>query len=175
MGCGKSSIGQILANTLGWTFIDLDKLIEESYGGRISKIFKERGEEYFRQLETETLNKTAEMQCIIVALGGGAIIRKENRSFMNSFGKLIYLKTTPEKLYSRLRFKTDRPLFQTSENVILSKEMAIEKISRLLDERETYYNEAHLIFDAADNSIGYSVDKLKSILIKTYHLEHAEN
>jgi shikimate kinase len=173
MGCGKSSIGHILANTLGWSFMDLDKVIEQKYGARIAQIFKERGEEYFRTMETETLKETGSMEHIIVALGGGAIIAEENRTFMKSAGKLIYLRATPERLYARLRYKTDRPLFQTQDNVILTREKAIEKISRLLSEREHYYNQAHLIFDSADNSIGYSVEKLKSILLKTYNLEHA--
>ncbi len=175
MGSGKSSIGLILANTLGWTFIDLDKCIEAVCGEKVTEIFKTKGETYFREVEHQELVKTAGRECVIVALGGGAILRPENLQLIRGAGKLIYLRIPPEKIYARLRFKTDRPLFQTTDNIILSKEKAIEKITGMLKEREKYYEQADLIYEAANYSIGYSVDQLKKILSKSFKLDYAKN
>ncbi len=175
MGCGKSSIGLILANTLGWKFIDLDDEIIKSEKMSITEIFKIQGESVFRDIEARELHKMENSNRVIVALGGGAILRESNIDLMKATGKLIYIKASPEKIYSRLKLKTNRPLFQTADNLIMTKENAILKIRTMMNEREKYYLLADLIFSPEDYSIGYCVDKLRAILFKKYGIENAEN
>lgn len=111
MASGKSTIGPILANTLGWNFFDLDRLIEQSSGKSIRSIFEENGEDYFRTLETEILVKVSTLEFYIISLGGGTIASDKNLNIIKSTGLLIYLESSPEETYKRLRFKRDRPAF----------------------------------------------------------------
>ena len=168
MGAGKSTIGSIIANTIGWDFYDLDHEIEKQTGMKIVDIFKEHGESYFRDLEGSVLTEIVKHENIIVALGGGAILFPACAKLVKEHGVSIYLKSSPEKIYSRLRFKTDRPLFQTVEGGPLPREKALEKIKTLLAEREKTYNNADLIYDADRSSIGQIVDELKHELLKRF-------
>ena len=131
MASGKSTIGPILANTLGWNFFDLDRLIEEVASKSIRQIFEENGEDYFRELETKTLRKTSELEDYIIALGGGTVAYQINLEVIKSAGYLIYLESSPEETYKRLRFKRDRPalLFDGEEEP--SKAEFMEKINSL--------------------------------------------
>ena len=94
MGSGKSTIGPILANTLGWDFFDLDKLVENKTGKKIRDIFEQEGESYFRKIETDTLREISESKNVIISLGGGTIANKENIEIMKNTGKIIYLKVS---------------------------------------------------------------------------------
>ena len=101
MAAGKSTIGPILANTLGWNFYDLDKEIEKQVGMKVVEIFREKGEEYFRNAETEILKKLSTEDEAIISLGGGAIASNDNFKIIKSTGKIIYLKFSPEMAYKR--------------------------------------------------------------------------
>ena len=92
MASGKSTIGPILANTLGWNFYDLDKLIEEAAGKSVRKIFEENGEDYFREFETEMLKKNSELKNYIIALGGGTVKKLINLFIINCRRNLINIK-----------------------------------------------------------------------------------
>lgn len=105
MASGKSTIGPILANTLGWKCFDLDKEIEKQEEMRIVELFEKKGEEYFRNVETEILKMLSQMFEAIISLGGGAIASEVNFKIIKSTGKIIYLKSSPEMAYKRLRFK----------------------------------------------------------------------
>ena len=166
MASGKSTIGPILANTLGWNFFDLDRLIEETAGKSVRKIFEENGEDYFRELETQTLRNTCELENYIIALGGGTITNQINLEIIKSSGFLIYLESSPEETYKRLRFKRDRPalLFDGEEEP--SKVEFIEKINSLLDKRIKYYNQADLKINTNNCQVGRTVDKLSHIIKK---------
>lgn len=170
MGTGKSTLGPIVANTLGWDSVDLDAEIVKATGMKISTIFKERGEEYFRNLETQLLNDCSEKLKIIVSLGGGTITRNENMVTIKKTGILVYLKSSPERIFLRLKNKTDRPLFQTFDKVILSEEEALLKIKNLLNEREKFYKSADLIFDIDGITVGETVDRIVKVLKKKYEL-----
>ena len=111
MAAGKSTIGPILANTLGWDFYDLDKEVEKKEKLKVVEIFERKGEEYFRKTETDLLKKLSEDDEVIISLGGGAIASDINFGIIKSTGKIIYLKSSPEMAYKRLRFKKDRPAF----------------------------------------------------------------
>src|SRR3970282_713969 len=100
MGSGKSTIGPILANTLGWDFYDLDRVIEKKTGKKIRQIFEQDGENFFRKIETETLKELSVNNKVIISLGGGTIVSDENIGILKNSGKLIYLKIkTRHKTY----------------------------------------------------------------------------
>jgi len=166
MASGKSTIAPILANTLGWDYYDLDREIEKKEGLKVTEIFKISGEEYFRKKEAETLEEISRGNKLIVSLGGGALLSAVNREIVKSNGKLIYLKTSPEIAYRRLRFKRNRPalLFEGEEE--LSKEDFIERIKELLNQREKYYNEADYIIDTDYERVGRTVDKIARLIEK---------
>ena len=111
MAAGKSTIGPILANTLGWHFFDLDKEIEKQEGIKIVELFEQKGEEYFRKTETALLKKLSQNDESIISLGGGAIASDVNFRIIKSSGKILYLKSSPEMAYKRLIFKRYRPAF----------------------------------------------------------------
>jgi shikimate kinase len=160
MGSGKSTIGPILANTLGWDFFDLDIIIEQKEGKKISRIFEENGEEYFRNLETEILKDLAARENVIVALGGGTITNQDNIDFLKKIGMIIYIKISAESAYKRLRFKRDRPILSRNGTVNLSKTEFIGKIAQLLSARNRYYEQADIIIETDNLPIGVTIDKI---------------
>lgn len=161
MGAGKSTIGLILANTLGWTFYDLDAEIVKSSGKSVVAIFKDEGESRFREMEASVLAELSKNDNIIVALGGGAVLFEGVAKIIKDAGVSVYLKASPERIYDRLKYKTDRPLFQTLEGGALSKEEAMKKIRTMLKEREGKYMQADLVFNTEGLAVGKIVDQLK--------------
>ncbi|WKZ68887.1 MAG: shikimate kinase [Melioribacteraceae bacterium] len=165
MTSGKSTIGPILANVLGWNFYDLDKVIEEKENKSVVEIFDINGEAYFRDVENKTLKELSEQANTVIALGGGTLTNDENLDIIKNSGILVYLKVSPEVLYKRLRNKIDRPLFKDLVLGEKSEEEFVQKIEDLLERRENYYNKADLIINTDETRIGYTVDKIaKQIL-----------
>jgi shikimate kinase len=172
MASGKSTIGPILANTLGWNFYDLDKLIEDAAGKSVRKIFEENGEDYFREFETATLKKTSEVENYIIALGGGTIANQINFEIIKSTGYLIYLESSSEETYKRLRFKRDRPALLFDGEDEPTKAEFLEKINSLLQKRIWYYNQADLKINTDNCQVGRTVDKLSHIIKKEFYGEN---
>jgi shikimate kinase len=166
MAAGKSTIGPILANTLGWDFFDLDKEVEKQEGMKIVELFERKGEEYFRKIETELLKKLSENDESIISLGGGAIASEVNFGIIKSSGKIIYLKSSPEMAYKRLRFKKDRPAFIFDGVEEPSKEQFIERIIQLLESRKKYYEQCDFIVDTDNQTVGKTVDVIASYINK---------
>jgi shikimate kinase len=164
MGSGKSTIGPILANTLGWDFVDLDKLIEQKAEKSIKKIFEDQGELWFRQLERNLLKEISGKENQIVSLGGGTIADDENLKILKATGKIVYLKVSNESLFERLRFKRDRPLFLKENGISLSDKEMKEKIENLMKQRYSYYEQADLIINAEHSGIGKTVDKIAHLI-----------
>lgn len=160
MAAGKSTIGPILANSLGWNFFDLDKEVEKKEGMKIVDLFKQKGEEYFRKLETEILIELSGKKEVIISLGGGAITSEQNFKIIKSSGRIIYLKSSPEMAYKRLRFKRDRPAFIFEGEEIPSKEQFLERINNLLESRKKYYELCDFIIDTDSQTVGKTVDVL---------------
>ncbi|MDX1699983.1 MAG: shikimate kinase [Melioribacteraceae bacterium] len=172
MTSGKSTLGKILANVLGWDFFDLDKEIENQEGMKITDIFENKGEGYFRKIETDKLKELSDKKNVLISLGGGTIVNNQNAEFITSHGKLIYLKVEPEIIYTRIKKKTDRPLFKEFVLAENSKEAFIDKISSMMAERDKYYKKADLIFHVDNSPIGTTVDKLAKILNRIIHEEN---
>ncbi len=109
MGCGKSTVGKLLAKKLGCGFVDMDDYIVESEGMEIPKIFAEKGEEYFRNAETEAIRKLAEKKAVI-ACGGGAMLKKINAEIASQSGSVVYIDIPFEVCYGRISGDTNRPI-----------------------------------------------------------------
>lgn len=169
MASGKSTIGPILANTIGWNFYDLDKVIEDETRKSIRAIFEEFGEMYFRDLETKTLVQLSNLNNHIIALGGGTVANNENLEIIKSSGYLIYLESSPEETYKRLRFKRDRPALLFDGDEEPTKSEFLDKINSLLEKRSMYYNQADFKINTDNSMVGKTVDKLASIIQKEFY------
>ena len=109
-GCGKSTVGKALASKLGKKFLDTDELVEKKYGKRIPQIFEEKGEEYFRDLESEAVFEASIQSGAVIATGGGAVLREENRRYLSQNGKIVFLNRDITKLSTN-----GRPLSKNAE------------------------------------------------------------
>ena len=113
MGCGKSTLGRLLASTLNLSFIDLDTFLEEKYFRRIPQIFAEEGESGFRKKEQNVLHEVSAFNDVIVATGGGAPCFFDNMEVMNNTGSCIFLDVDTASLVNRLiHAKTERPIIK---------------------------------------------------------------
>src|SRR5690606_37472555 len=110
MGSGKSTIGPLLAQRLGYRFVDLDSVIEQETGESIKEIFARHGESYFRRLETDTLRKLLHSSKLVIALGGGTFVKEENRVLLKRTGTSVWLKVSLEEAERRCRQEKQRPL-----------------------------------------------------------------
>jgi shikimate kinase len=164
MGAGKSTIGPILANTLGWEFYDLDKEIESIVGEKVKDIFDKKGEQFFRDMEMRILKELSAKDECIISLGGGTLTNEENFSLIKNSGKIIYLKTSPEAAYHRLKFKRDRPTLIKPGEEEPTKQALIEKINALLNNRKYYYEKADIIIKTDNIPVGITVDEIVRFL-----------
>ena len=143
MGSGKSTTARKLASKLGWTFIDLDQKIEDKAGKRITEIFSDDGEAWFRRLESEALREAISARHAVISTGGGTPCFSGNMDLMVSNGLTVYLKMTPEKLRNRLSHSTGkRPLL-----LGMTEDELPGFIERKLDEREKWYLKAAIVTD----------------------------
>jgi shikimate kinase len=133
-GSGKSTVGRQLARRLGLPFFDSDHLIEQRLGCSIREYFAREGEAAFRDVEEQVLAELARGANAVVATGGGAVLREANRRNLRDAGRVIYLRSTPEELYRRLRHDTQRPLLQVAD--------PLGKLRTLYAERDPLYREA---------------------------------
>ncbi|MCG8341779.1 MAG: shikimate kinase [Chlorobiales bacterium] len=159
-GSGKSTIGPLLANSLGYDFLDLDKEIERLAGKSISEIFAEEGEAHFRALELDVLEGIIDTKELIVSLGGGVLQNDRCFSLIIASGTLVYLYSSPEALAKRLSHKTDRPLMKGDSGERLSREELEKKILALLEKREPRYKTARIIVETDTKRIGSTVEEL---------------
>lgn len=112
MGAGKTTIGRLLAKLMGREFYDSDVEIERKTGVKIPLIFELEGEAGFRKRETAAIEELSQLDNVIVATGGGAVLLAENREFLKNSGKIIYLRAKVNDLYQRTRNDKSRPLLQ---------------------------------------------------------------
>ncbi len=131
MGAGKTTIGRQLARALSVPFYDSDKAIEERTGVDIPTIFEFEGEEGFRDREQKMIEQMTQRDGIVLATGGGAILREENRRLLKENGFIVYLQCSVERILERTRRDTQRPLLQTDN--------PRDRIENLFEQREPLY------------------------------------
>ena len=115
MGSGKSTIGRLLAGRFGFVFRDSDTLVEERTGASISWIFDVEGEPGFRERETAIIDEMSREAGVVLATGGGAVMREENRRLLAGMGAVVYLETSVREQLHRTRRDRKRPLLQTPD------------------------------------------------------------
>lgn len=131
MGSGKTTFGKKLSRRMGYQFIDTDKWIESRQGKRISRIFEEEGEAFFRKLEAETVKEISQSQGLIIGTGGGIVKNDNSMELLKEGGVIVYLKATPEHIFKNVANDKTRPLLQTSDKM--------ETIQNLMKERTPVY------------------------------------
>jgi shikimate kinase len=160
MGCGKSTIGKKIAKLIDYQFIDFDELIVNQEQLSISELFNTYGETYFRALETNILKKET-FNNSVIALGGGTPCFNQNLAEIATKGLTIYLKLPPTTLAHRLiNAKEKRPLIEANRH---DYDELLNQIENLLDERESYYNQADIIFNAENMNPDKYIDLLNKI------------
>ncbi|MEN3334960.1 MAG: shikimate kinase [Blastocatellia bacterium] len=141
MGAGKTTVGQALAEAMGWQFVDLDPLIEQREGLTIREIFEMRGEPEFRRIEREAIAACREMSETVIALGGGAYIAEENRAQLREIGVTVWLDCPLEICLRRITGDAARPLLRSRE-----------EMRELFERRRPAYALADLIVETGDRS-----------------------
>lgn len=131
MGAGKTTIGRMLAKQLDKDFYDSDVEIERKTGVKIPHIFELEGEDGFRKRESLALEELCQLQGVIMATGGGAVLSPENRALLKNSGKIIYLRGKVHDLYLRTRHDKTRPLLQGGN--------VRQKLERLYLQRDPIY------------------------------------
>ena len=149
--CGKSTIGYWLSKKINYSFVDVDRYLEEKENRIISDIFSNEGEEYFRELETKYLKELSENEGIIISTGGGAVKNKENIDILKENGIIVFLNRTIDDI-SRENHR-NRPLLQNPDN-----------IRKLYDERIKLYRQYADIIIKNDDSMDVIVDRIITAL-----------
>ena len=145
MGAGKTTVGRLLAQALGFEFVDADRELEARSGALITTIFSVEGEEGFRRREAALLDELTQRERIVLATGGGAILNADTRSRLRERGLVLYLRASAEEIQRRTRNDRSRPLLQTAD--------PRARIDELLRQREPLYEEtAHLTFQSASTN-----------------------
>ncbi|MDO4325415.1 MAG: shikimate kinase [bacterium] len=134
MGAGKSTAAKKLCEMTGKPVVEMDARIEQEEGRKISQIFEESGEAYFRTLETGLLQTLRNEKSSIVSCGGGVPMREENRESMRENGYTVLLTAKPQTIFERVRYSKDRP--------VLNKNMSVEYIEELMEKRREAYETA---------------------------------
>ncbi|SDM93827.1 shikimate kinase [Paenibacillus sp. yr247] len=157
MGTGKSTVGQKLAERLGWTFQDSDAALEEEQQTSISDLFRIHGESHFRALESKVLEHILIRKGQVVATGGGAVLAECNRACMLQNGFVVALKASPEMIIQRVSSDTSRPLLQGNLE---------ERVHLLLEERKSSYDFAHTVIDTTE----LTTDQIVALIIQQAEL-----
>jgi shikimate kinase len=145
-GCGKSTVGRHLARQLGLRFVDSDTEIEHRIGMPIRDFFAAQGEPAFRDVEADAIEQLTSQPGIVLATGGGAVLRPSNRDALHSHMHVFYLRATPEDLNRRLRNDTQRPLLQVAD--------PLHRLRELYRERDPLYRRAaHFVVESARPSV----------------------
>jgi shikimate kinase len=165
-GGGKSTVGRHLAKRLRWAFVDTDELAERRVGCPLNDYFRSVGEVSFRRLEASIIDEVSTAFQTVVATGGGAVLDAESRRLLHSRCQVVYLRSSPEELFLRLRYDTRRPLLQVSD--------PLAKLRELFAERDPLYRKvAHFIVDTGRPSVASLVNMVMMQLELAGVLVHA--
>lgn len=154
-GGGKSTVGRQLAKRIGARFMDSDAVLEERIGMPIRQFFEQSGEAAFRDHEEAVIDELTSQheQPMVLATGGGALLRPANRDRLKLRTTVIYLRSTPEELYRRLKHDTQRPLLQVAD--------PLAKLRELYEQRHPLYEQAaHYCVDTGRPSVATLVNMI---------------
>lgn len=154
-GCGKTTISALLAERLGCNAVDTDSLIVKKYGD-ITEIFSSQGEGFFREIETEAVEKACSLDSAVIATGGGCLLKSRNVELFKNWGKIVYLRTKISTLATRLEGDSTRPLLKGG---------TLERLNKLFNERaHVYENTADLIVDTDNFTPEEITEKITELL-----------
>ena len=152
-GSGKTTVGRQLARRLQLPFVDSDHEIEMRIGCTIREFFEREGETRFREIEAEVLDSLTLGPARVVSTGGGAVLREVNRQHLHARCRVVYLKSTPEELFKRLRHDSNRPLLQVADPLL--------KLKNLFAERDPLYRAvAHFVLETGRPSVSTLVNMI---------------
>jgi shikimate kinase len=156
-GTGKTTVAKILAQRLGWADVDADVEVERAAGKPIATIFAERGEEAFRDLESEALRRLVACDRHVLALGGGVVLRDENRSLLATVDHVVWLAASPETIHRRLG---SDPV-TASQRPNLTTKGGIQEIVDVLAQRDSLYREcAEVRVDTESKTVSQVADEI---------------
>ena len=153
MAAGKTVVSRRLARSLGWSFVDLDAVIEADEGLAVREIFASRGERYFREREKAALGQVLDGSEQVIALGGGAVVDPDNLRLLKERSFLIWLKVSPRTVLNRTGGGDDRPLLQGPDR--------LKRIEELSAERESIYAEADFTVDTDELTVDQVVQRIQ--------------
>lgn len=157
MGSGKTTIGQRVAQLLGLDFLDCDHELELRTGASVSLIFDVEGEAGFRDRETRMLEELTARPGVLLATGGGVVLRERNRKLLRRTGLVVYLRTSVAQQLKRLSRDRARPLIQTGDRH--------ERLSRLAEQRNALYEDlADIDFPSRDRSPDITAQQLADVI-----------
>jgi len=158
MGTGKSSVGRLVADAMHFTFLDTDDVIKGRAGKSIADIFEQNGEAAFREFERRLVEELTRRKNTVISTGGGLPANESNFASLKTHALLICLWASPEKIWERVRGQSHRPLLKEAD--------PLEKIRKLLTERERYYRQA----DVLVNTDMRSVREVAAQVIHQFHM-----
>lgn len=152
-GSGKTTIGRQLARRLGVEFVDSDAHIEQALGCSIREFFEREGEGRFRDIEEATIDELTGAGQGVLSSGGGVVLRANNRRHLHERCKVVYLRSSPEEVYRRLRHDRNRPLLQVAD--------PLQRLKDLYAARDPLYREtAHFVIDTGRPSVATVVNMI---------------
>ncbi|MFM6986237.1 MAG: shikimate kinase [Hydrogenophaga sp.] len=150
-GSGKSTVGRQLARRLAVPFFDSDHVIERRLGCSIREFFEREGEDRFRDLEQEILDDLTRGGSCVLSTGGGAVLRAANRQRLHERARVVYLRSTPEEVFRRVRHDRNRPLLQVAD--------PLQRLRELYAVRDPLYREtAHFVVETGRPSVATLVN-----------------
>ena len=156
MGSGKTVVARALAKELGMRYVGVDSLVEKKENKKISDIFSENTEEYFRKIESQVIEEVSKEEGVVIDAGGGAVIKEENIKNFKATGVIICLSASIDVILARTGKHSHRPLLKVDNPK--------KRIEELLSSRAKYYAKADYTIDTSDLSVLQIVEKIKAII-----------
>ena len=156
MATGKSDVGIELSRLLGMKYIDTDGLIEQRDGMKISEIFDQKGEKYFRDAETAIAQELGEADNCVISTGGGFVLRAQNMEKIRRHGMAVNLYASVDRILGRVEGKTNRPLLNTADRK--------KKIEEMLKARKPFYDNCDFSIDTTDTTPEQAAKKIVEMM-----------